>query len=137
MLKKGNLERIKLESTLGQFAVGNAYILLVFGAVLVIYHICVLYIERLVPSVIFTIYLYFAFLRKIFRFKKVEFNSQHVYVGGIEYSYLDIITINENKIVIRKDNERKAVYFNFFFCPNIQLLKDYHNQKKIPILVKQ
>lgn len=87
------MQRIKLESGLGQFAVGNAYVLLAFGAVLVIYHICVLYIERLVPSVIFTIYLYFAFLRKIFRFKKVEFNSQHVYVDGVEYSYSDIVTI--------------------------------------------
>jgi|APLak6261701877_1056259.scaffolds.fasta_scaffold03521_1 hypothetical protein len=72
------------------------------------------------------LFYYFYFFRRVFRMKEVFFDQEKIYFEGKEVLLKDIVLISPKSIVYEDGEELNEVYYNYYFTPNIDLLKALH-----------
>ncbi|MEM9075572.1 MAG: hypothetical protein AAGC43_00970 [Bacteroidota bacterium] len=123
------MEFKSLTSELGQiFAVGIKLSGFVYSGFL-IYAI----VERIYGAIVVVIALmtimYFAFLRKLLRSKKVEFSTKKIRVNGEEFNINQVSEVKIGVLILNGD-EQKKVHFNHYYSHNRMnelknILKEY------------
>lgn len=95
-----------------------------------IYSIITEDISGIIVCSILVLFSYFFFIRKIKKFKEIEFDEQNVYFDEIKIPYEDIIDIKFGKIVFNQASRQSYILFGFVpFSDGFKLLKDFHNNK--------
>jgi hypothetical protein len=86
-----------------------------------------------ISGLIFTIFFYLAFFRKIMRIQSLTFDENYIYTkGGNKISYDEINSIVDGKITIIKNSNKKVIYVNPYFpAKNHKLFMKYYNSKKL------
>ncbi|WP_400076165.1 hypothetical protein [Winogradskyella sp. R77965] len=126
------MERKPLSSTLGQFFAFSIYYLVIMALGIIIYSIIVKEWTGLIAGLIFEIFNYLVFARKLFRTKIITFDKDHFYFkdeSKIELSKIQ--NIQDGKITYLDNGSEKSIFVNPFFpSTNHKLFYKYFKQKK-------
>lgn len=80
---------------------------------------------------ILVLFNYLFFIRKIKKFKDVEFDEQNIYFDEKKIPYENIIDIKFGKIVFKENYKKSYILFGFIpFSNNFNLLKEFHKKLK-------
>ncbi len=111
----------------------NQYLITIIGIGFLgflIYSIITKDIAGTIVCSIHVIFSYLFFIRKIKRFKEIEFDEQNIYFDETKIPYEDIIDIKFGKIVFKENSNKSYVMFGFFpFSSSFSLLNDFYKNK--------
>ncbi len=111
----------------------NQYLITIIGIGFLgflIYSIITKDIAGTIVCSILVIFSYLFFIRKIKRFKEIEFDEQNIYFDETKIPYEDIIDIKFGKIVFKENSNKSYVMFGFFpFSSSFSLLNDFYKNK--------
>lgn len=121
------MEKNKLSSFLGDVSVFVAYCIGGIILSIFIYNVISLDFYGIYSLLFFLIFYYFAFGRKIIKFKKVYFDEKYIYTNKYGKVSLDKIkNINNKTIEFFVDGKLQIIYFNnYYISNNYYILKKY------------
>ncbi len=78
---------------------------------------------------ILVVFSYLFSIRKLKRFKEIEFDEQNIYFDETKISLKKIIDIKFGKIVFEQDSKESYILFGFVpFSNSFNLLKEFHKK---------
>ncbi|EPR69990.1 hypothetical protein ADIWIN_3853 [Winogradskyella psychrotolerans RS-3] len=125
------MNRKPLSSLMGQTFALISYGFLLGAVVIIIYSAFVKYWPGLIAGIVFGVFNYIIFGRKLLRTKSITFDENYFYFKDASKIELSQIQNIENaKITYINDGSEKIIYVNpFFLSKNHQLFYKYFKQK--------
>lgn len=120
------MTRYAVTSNLGMLFKIVIYVLAVGYLGFFVYSFAVHDMTTIIIVFLILLFYYFYFFRRVFRMKEVFFDDENIYFEGKEVPLKDIVLISPKSIVYEDGEELNEVYYNYYFTPNIDLLKALH-----------
>ena len=125
------MKKISLSSESGSFFIIVIYFFGIICLGFLIYSTIDSDNQGIIASVLFLIFWYLVFFRKVKKVKPLTFDENYIYTKkGDKISFQDVISIQNGKITFLKNNIQKVVFVNPYFPgKNHKLLVKYYNSK--------
>lgn len=124
------MNKYNLSSSLGQISVYIIYIMGIELLGFLTYSIIVNNIDGTIACLLFIVFFYFAFLRKVLKFKKITFDSKSIYIGDECISLRDVESLQTGEIILQKNGNQEKIIYNSFFCDNLKILKGFYEVER-------
>jgi hypothetical protein len=116
----------KLTSTLGEIFVYVVYIIGIGFFGFLIYSIMINEMSAILTCLVLNIFLYFAFIKKILKFKKLTFDNKLIYFEDESVSLKEVKSIKLGELIIRKNEKEVKINYNYFYGENYKILKQFY-----------
>lgn len=115
-----------LTSTLGEIFVFAVYIIGIGFFGFLIYSIITNEISAILTCLTLNIFLYFAFIKKILKFKKLTFDNKSIYFEDERVSLKEVKSIKLGEIIFYKNGKEVKINYNYFYGENYKMLIEFY-----------
>ncbi len=115
-----------LTSTLGEIFVFVVYIIGIVFFGFLIYSIVTNEISAILTCLALNIFLYFAFIKKIQKFKKLTFDNKSIYFEDESVSLKEVKSIKLGEIIFHKNGKEVKINYNYFYGENYKMLTEFY-----------
>jgi hypothetical protein len=118
--------RYNLTSTLGEIFVFVVYIIGIVFFGFLIYSIITNEISAILTCLALNIFLYFAFIKKIIKFKKLTFDNKSIYFEDKSVSLKEVKSIKLGEIIFHENGKEVKINYNYFYGENYKMLTEFY-----------
>ena len=118
--------KYNLTSTLGEIFVFVVYIIGIGFLGFLIYSIITNEISAILTCLALNIFLYFAFIKKIIKFKKLTFDNKSIYFEDKSVSLKEVKSIKLGKIIFQENGKEVKINYNYFYGENYKMLTEFY-----------
>ena len=126
-----------LASTLGEVFVYVVYIIGIGFLGFLIYSVIINKIGAILTCVGMNIFWYFAFIKKILKFKKITFDAKSIYLDNECISLKQVKSIEIGELTIQKNEEEVRANYNYFYSENLKMLEEFYEAENKSCLKNQ
>jgi hypothetical protein len=118
--------KYSLTSTLGEVFVCVIYIIGSGFLGFLIYSVVINEMSAILTCLALNIFLYFIFIKKILKFKKITFDTKSIYLDDECISLKQVKNIKIGELIIRKNEKEIKINYNYFYSENFRMLKEFY-----------
>ena len=116
----------KLSSTLGEIFVYVIYMIGIGFVGFLIYSIIIKDTSGVFICSLLILFLYFALITKIVKFKNVTFDNKAIYIEDENISLKEIKKIKNGEIMILRNGKEVKINYNYFYETNYKILIEFY-----------
>ena len=119
-------KKYNLTSTVGEVFVYVIYIIGIGFLGFLIYSVIINETGAILTCLGLNIFWYFAFIKKILKFKKITFDAKSIYLENECISLKQVKSIEIGELTIQKNEEEVTTNYNYFYSENLKMLEEFH-----------